>query len=775
MNHFDREERQIHAALSKIEVDSERLAERVKRRFDEPPLTYAPRRRKGGSLLAAALAILFVSAAALTIGLGRDALSPVEPEPLTPNVIETPDPLINYAEDQGIRITVTGTERLDDRTIFYLSVQDVSGENRLTAQTSFMDGFRIWTMDGASLSHSSQRSLRYFDESTNTAYFEFHIWADVPLPDRLKIGTSLVFFYTHSFFYEPMEFSLAGLPELETISLAQDYYMWTGLSLTQADPESLQITRPVRTQTPMPHGDPRQWISNMGIVDGQFRVQYGGCYVTRNEGLGPGDATFALISPSGESIYPIWGVSFVLDGNLDLIPSHHHERHVLPTYRFEEHSFDLDLDLLPYYTLAYTGHGALGISGDWRIWVELPETETPAPEETPPDESVRADVLTARNVQVSERTHEDAAQTEIVISTDLPLQNFHFVAMEFGLEGDRDFMWATSLYALEELTAEEPFVVTWMDHSTLPERGIVFLDEDYGGDRFFYITRSSYDGALLLVESKSGMFRSPRTQVTGLLEDPNRSWESISVTAWMELESGWWLREDDVETHILAPEDASRVIGLLGTMDATEVLTPFYQEGQRTNSVFTIEITFADGGTQHIHTTDRGDVFFRFTDTFGSHGDAGYVIGINEALSEILSAYFANQWRTVRAGGWDDSIIMRIPPAWQSYDHDTGDPNSHLRISGEGADGRLIELIVYRSPLALSTLYESLDRYHPDREHFQFNDGLVGYMLEAHETVRWYHIEEGRGIRGIILPHDGDRRIFTDNEELILRIVRSLR
>ncbi|MCL2588582.1 MAG: hypothetical protein FWD84_04140, partial [Oscillospiraceae bacterium] len=279
-----------------------------------------------------------------------------------------------------------------------------------------------------------------------------------------------------------------------------------------------------------------------------------------------------------------------------------------------------------------------------------------------------------------------------------------------------------------------------------------------------------------LMEIENRLPSSPRTQVTGLLEDPARSWQSISVTAWVELESGWWLGEDDAETHVLSPENAERVFEHLRTMDATEVLTPFHYERQSSNAVFTMKIIFADGGTETIHTTEMGHAFFRFTDTRGDHGDPGYVIGISEELFEILSAYFADQWTTVRAE-WAD-LIIRVPPWWEIYDHDTGDPNSHLRIFGEAvinAGDAPIELILYRSPLALSTLYMTLDEYHPDREQFQFDDGHLGYMLEDDETIRWYHIEEGRGITDIILPHNGDRGIFTANEELILRIVRSLR
>ena len=130
----------------------------------------------------------------------------------------------------------------------------------------------------------------------------------------------------------------------------------------------------------------------------------------------------------------------------------------------------------------------------------------------------------------------------------------------------------------------------------------------------------------------------------------------------------------------------------------------------------------------------------------------------------------ADGWKTVTAEVL--GFLVCIPAMWQSYEVDTGDPNSRLRIFGEGADGS-IEMIIYASPLALSTLYYGLadTNYEP----FLFDDGSAGYMVEYASVISWFHIEEGFGILGIDLWHDGNREIFTNNEDLILRIVKSVR
>jgi len=139
--------------------------------------------------------------------------------------------------------------------------------------------------------------------------------------------------------------------------------------------------------------------------------------------------------------------------------------------------------------------------------------------------------------------------------------------------------------------------------------------------------------------------------------------------------------------------------------------------------------------------------------------------------SEPLFESCLDEWVTATAFdrvGWEEwAISIDIPANWESYMYDTGDPNSYFSISGYG-----IEISIWESPLALSTFYYGLE-YAESWEEFQFDDGNRGYMVEYDDSILWYHIT-GRDI-GISLNHGGDRAIFTDNEELILRIVRSVR
>jgi len=134
--------------------------------------------------------------------------------------------------------------------------------------------------------------------------------------------------------------------------------------------------------------------------------------------------------------------------------------------------------------------------------------------------------------------------------------------------------------------------------------------------------------------------RSLQTPVTGILASPEKAWTSISVTAWVDLETNLCLYETGGMAKTLRAATAEQVIHILATMDAIEVLTPEHFESQQSSPMFTIDITYADGSTEIISATELGAGFFRFTDTFGSSGDPGFVIGRSDELFDILSAYF---------------------------------------------------------------------------------------------------------------------------------------
>ena len=134
-------------------------------------------------------------------------------------------------------------------------------------------------------------------------------------------------------------------------------------------------------------------------------------------------------------------------------------------------------------------------------------------------------------------------------------------------------------------------------------------------------------------------YRSPRTATTGILADPQRAFAEITVyvnLGWSaELESLIW------EERALSFEDAQMIHNALATMDATEILTPTHIESQQADTKHRITIRYEDGSVETAYSI-WGSIgtFYRYTGTYGSSGDPGFVFGINEALFEFLMTYF---------------------------------------------------------------------------------------------------------------------------------------
>jgi len=138
---------------------------------------------------------------------------------------------------------------------------------------------------------------------------------------------------------------------------------------------------------------------------------------------------------------------------------------------------------------------------------------------------------------------------------------------------------------------------------------------------------------------------------------------------------------------------------------------------------------------------------------------------------EEASHQYVNEWITITAG-LGGGISISIPSTWQSYEHipaPGGEPFNRFLIYGEGIGG-LIELSIHESPISLPSMI--LDEF-DFQEQFQFDDGYIGYMAEDYRGFVWIHCE--RGILDIYFRHGGNRRLFIDNEYIVLNIIRSLR
>jgi len=134
-------------------------------------------------LIAAIVVILIASATAFAAFGGIDWFI----ERFNPPFAEVLDSVMAYSEEQGVRMTVIGAQRFDNMAIVYLSVQDVSGENRLTENLQFPNGFLV-SADETDDEYLVMFQQLHFDNSTNTAYMKLQIIADVVIADPLVIN-----------------------------------------------------------------------------------------------------------------------------------------------------------------------------------------------------------------------------------------------------------------------------------------------------------------------------------------------------------------------------------------------------------------------------------------------------------------------------------------------------------------------------------------------------------------------------------------------------------
>lgn len=381
MSAFDKNEQNIYNALSRITVDTNQLAEQVKSQLHETtPCFAAPRRRRWPVSAVAAVvisAVLVGTAAAAILG-GFDWFI----EKFNPAFGEIVEPVEISCEDQGIRMEVIGAQKYGNMAIVYLSLQDISGQNRLTEQTNFNDGFSVRTIsqtqeatgrvdEVVSSGFSWKQKMLYLEEETNTIYYEFNITvdSDSPLSAPFELGSSLIYFDEKDYKNEPISLSLSGVREAEAISIGEDQ-VWGGTTNVADDLVGPKMILAPGNYAPMPHGEDDQWISNIGIVDGKLHVQIGKVW---NEEFGSSDASLSLMTSDGELIGADYKLMLLSDEDDHLLDPDEND-YGDAVYKYEESVFPVSTEDLGTYTLCYTGSVYSGVEGKWNVTVNLSDT-----------------------------------------------------------------------------------------------------------------------------------------------------------------------------------------------------------------------------------------------------------------------------------------------------------------------------------------------------------------------------------------------------------------
>lgn len=381
MKKFDMDEQNIYDIFSQIDVDSSDIVEQVKDRLHTEPLQITRKSSKGWTrpiAIAAMLSVaLVVTATAAALG-NFDWLM----EKINPSFGNIVEPVGIHSEDQGIRMEVIGAQKYDNRAIVYLSIQDITGQNRLTEKTEFRDGLsvktNIWKQgtnsgkdDTIELSSISWRQkMLYFDEDTNTIYYEFNIAADpnTSLADPLELGSFLIYFNERNYKDEPISISLMEIEVGETTSIEKSQ-IWGGSDI----PEDRSLLTKVLTPgyyDDMPHGEKDQWISNIGIVDGKLHIQTGKIF---NKEFGSNDATLFLKDSQGNLISYDYTLVFLGDEDNHLIDIEKKD-YSDAAYKYEEFVFSIEPKDLKEYTLCYTGSVYSGVEGRWNVVANLEDS-----------------------------------------------------------------------------------------------------------------------------------------------------------------------------------------------------------------------------------------------------------------------------------------------------------------------------------------------------------------------------------------------------------------
>lgn len=381
MSKFDMDEQNIHELLSKITVDSSKLTEQVKSRLHEESANIHAKqhRRWARSTVAAIVMSLMLAAGVAAAAIGNFNWFI---EKFNPDFGKIVEPVGVYSEDEGIRMEVIGAQKYHNRAIVYLSLQDITGQNRLTEQSDFKDGFGIKMHPrpnegvkgkdevSSTGSVSWRTNMLYFNEDTNTIYYEFNITTDPdsPLADPLELGSFLIYFDEKSFVDEPITISLTEIEGTETIPIVKEQ-IWGGSNM----PDDLnQLTQSLMPgyYADMPHGEKDQWVSALGMIDGKLHVQIGKFF---NKEFGPNDAMLSLKDPDGNLISYDYSLVFLSDKKNNLLNLENND-YGDAIYKYEEFVFPVSRENLNIYTLYYTGSVYSGVEGNWKVVANLSDT-----------------------------------------------------------------------------------------------------------------------------------------------------------------------------------------------------------------------------------------------------------------------------------------------------------------------------------------------------------------------------------------------------------------
>jgi len=378
---IDRDEQKIRKAFSQIQVDTESLERKVRENMNTKKIIKpTPLKRTGFAAAASIEILIFLSVsvyAAATLGVFDRFME--EHDPAFGEVVT---PVEMYTVEDGIRIDIIAAQTFGNNALMYLSVQDVSGQNRVTEYANIAPFMNLPRDEERLMGIGIFGGMApfYFDAATNTAYFQLEFQDVVDIPNVFELIISDVRFETRR---TEMDFPVA-LSALSSAQTVQNPMYIPGRDFPTWCAEYILVPS-MGDNFPALPGD--GWISNAAIINGNLHVQIATPVIETTE-LGGRSANGNVISgatltQNGNMVAPI-NQSFVqVDANLQGL-SLYQQQSMSPEelgewvrnapYHISEVVFPIDITALESYSLTLIGMFEHSVAGNWTMTVCTGET-----------------------------------------------------------------------------------------------------------------------------------------------------------------------------------------------------------------------------------------------------------------------------------------------------------------------------------------------------------------------------------------------------------------
>jgi len=366
---LDHDELRLYNAFAQIQTNTESLERKVRANMNIRKVIKPTPRKRVGLLAVALIAVMMLAGtvyAAVNMGVFERFMAEHNPD-----FGQVVSPVEMYTIDQGIRVDIIAAQQFGNNAIMYVSVRDISGQNRVTPYASITPVLRTTFSEdrlGFGSINGSMEAL-YFNQETNTAYFQIEFHQDTPFTDVMEL-------IIHNIELEsrrteaPFPVALSDMTAAPTMPnpdlLPAEFVTWC----------AEYILVPTRGGN-FPALQNDAWISNIAIMNGYLHVQTAAPWHIGMPGV-------TLTCPSGEWVMPTSHTLLQVDENLQILDRESfmdmcpYEVRALfeSSYGLIEVVFPIDIAALDFYSLTLLGHFESNIQGDWSMTINIDASDS---------------------------------------------------------------------------------------------------------------------------------------------------------------------------------------------------------------------------------------------------------------------------------------------------------------------------------------------------------------------------------------------------------------